>query len=74
MSGAEAGNVWSDYFSEECEHFAFVVVPSSFAFGVDQLVVDHDVEHAGSAGDQREVIDDVLVVSEKIRCCAHGVA
>ncbi len=73
-SGAETGNVWADKLGEQCEHFALVVVAAGLGLGVDHLVVDGDVEHAGAAGDHGELIDDVLVVGEEIRCCAHGVA
>lgn len=74
MSGAETSDVWSDNLGEERKHFAFIVMATCLAFGVDQFVVDDDIKDAAPASDQREVINDVLIVGEKVRCCAHGVA
>lgn len=45
---------------------------TGLGLGVDQLVIHHDVEDPGAAGDQDQVVDEVLVVPEDVIHRAHG--
>jgi len=40
--------------------------------GIERLAVDRYIKHAFGPGGERQRLDDVLIVGEKICCRAHG--
>jgi hypothetical protein len=72
-SGSEASDVRSDVFGEQGEYFTLVCVAPGFAFAVDLCAVNGDIKDALTAGHQPEILDDVLIVGEKVLSHAHGV-
>jgi hypothetical protein len=72
-SGSVASNVRSDVFGEQGKHFTLVCVAPGFALAVDLCAVNGDIKDALTAGHQPEILDDVLIVGEKVLSHAHGV-
>lgn len=58
--------------SEEREHFAWFGMSAGEGFRVQHLVVDDDVEDSSRPCDQREFIDEMLIVVDEIVGRAHG--
>jgi cold shock protein len=67
--GRDAGGV---LLPEQGQHLTGLRVAAHRALGVERAVVDDDLEHALRPGDQRQRLDDVLVVVQQIMCGAHG--
>lgn len=59
---------------EEAENLSGFVVAPGLVLGVDEIAVHRDVENSLGSSGQGQPFDDVLIVREKILCCAHGVA
>lgn len=57
---------------EEREHFAWFGMSAGEGFRVQHLVVDDDIEDASRPGDQREFINEMLIVVNEIVGRAHG--
>ena len=57
---------------EEREHFAWFGMSADISFRVQHLIVDDDIEDAGRPGDQREFIDEMLIVVNETVGRAHG--
>ena len=57
---------------EEREHFAWFGMSAGISFRVQRLVVDDDIEDASRPGDQREFINEMLIVVNEIVGRAHG--
>ena len=57
---------------EEREHFAWFGMSAGISFRVQHLIVDDDIEDAGRSGDQREFIDQMLIVVNEIVGRTHG--
>ena len=57
---------------EEREHFARFGMSAGISFRVQHLVVDDDIEDASRPGDQREFINEMLIVVNEIVGRAHG--
>ena len=57
---------------EKREHLTWFGMSAGIGFRVQHLVVDDDVEDAGRPGDQREFIDEMLIVVNEIVGRAHG--
>ncbi len=68
--------VWTDVgyqFPKCCQHFAVLGLAPRFGLGVDELAIDMDIEDALLAGDQRQIIDHVLIGGQDLFSHAHGV-
>ena len=61
-------------FLEQTENLSGFVVAPGLVLGVDEIAVHRDIEHSLRSGGQRQPFNNVLIVREKIFCCAHGVA
>lgn len=57
---------------EEREHFAWFDMSAGISFRVQHLVVDDDIEDTSRPGDQREFINEMLIVVNEIVGRAHG--
>jgi len=72
LSAAVDSNFWPQEFAYEPKNLVGLRVPTGLGFGVDQVVVDLDVEDAFVSGYQGELVDQVLVGTENLICHAHG--
>ena len=57
---------------EKREHLTWFGMSAGICFGVQHLVVDDDVEDSSRPCDQREFIDEMLIVVDEIVGRAHG--
>lgn len=57
---------------EKREHLTWFGMSAGISFRVQHLVVDDDVKDSSRARDQREFIDEVLIVVDEIVGRAHG--
>ena len=57
---------------EKREHLTWFGMSAGIGFRVQHLVVDDDVKDSSRARDQREFIDEVLIVVDEIVGRAHG--
>jgi len=69
---AVPGDVRTHEGGEQVEDLAGLRVPACLCLGVEDRVIDEDVEHAVVARNQGQVFDDVLVGPEEVCGHAHG--
>ena len=65
---ADSANV----LTEETQNLAFLGVSVYGIFGKDEISVHYHIKNARCAWDERQFLDDVLVVLDQVRCRAHG--
>ena len=58
--------------AEKRKHFTWFGMSAGIGFRVQHLVVDDDVEDSSRPCDQREFIDEMLIVVDEIVGHAHG--
>jgi hypothetical protein len=76
-SGAVTKGARRQQFNECRDDFAIVGVPTGLVLGVDRadrsILFRNHIEHAATAGNQRELTHDVLIVRHDLVGHAHGV-
>ena len=66
------GNVWPYQLFKKLEDFAGFGVPAGLLLGIERFIIDKDFKSTFAASDDHKIVNDVLVIGEKVLNRTHG--